>query len=356
MSSRPPEPLAAPSRLTVEFVPSQARAVELARADTLAVFGFGPQAAGDGDGDGADARWLRVPLVPLGTPQLEVWRGAGPVRHGFDAGIAHADDGALQFGAFELHDRAAEDMHAASEQAYARISAFWQRSGFPQVLRIWNYFDDITAGSGDAERYRQFNLGRARGLGSVDTRALPAATAIGSARAQGRVLQVYWLAARQAGTPLENPRQTAAWAYPRQYGAQSPSFARALLPPSAAIPLLISGTASIVGHASRHVDSLSGQIDETLANLDSLIEAARRLRPQLPARFDAGSRLKVYVRDVAQAPRVEQQLRARLGDVPLLLLHGDVCRQELAVEIEAMHGLIMGQPPAGETLPWASSV
>jgi len=339
MSAALSEPLPRSPRLAVELVAPEALAAELARPDTLAVFGFGPEApTRDAVGD---ARYLRVPLAPLDQARLEVWRGAGPASAGFDGGIAHADDGELQFGAIELRDRDADDMLAASERAYAQASAFWRGSGFPHLLRIWNYFDEITWGEGDDERYRQFCIGRVRGLGQVDTAALPAATAIGS-NDGGRVLQVYWLAARRPGTPLENPRQTSAWRYPREYGPQPPSFARALLPPPGALPLFVSGTASIVGHASQHAGSLAPQLDETLANLDSLLDAARERRPGLPAALDASTRLKVYVRDAAQAAAVERLLRAHLGDaVPWLLLHGDVCRRELQVEIEGMHGVIM---------------
>ena len=90
-----------------------------------------------------------------------------------------------------------------------------------------------------------------------------------------RVLQVYWLAARVAGTPLENPRQVAAYRYPRQYGPQSPTFARAMLPPAGSdMPLLLSGTASVVGHETRHPGDVLAQLDETFANLDSLLDIA----------------------------------------------------------------------------------
>ena len=155
-----------------------------------------------------------------------------------------------------------------------------------------------------------------------------------------RVLQVYWLAAREPGTPLENPRQVSAYRYPREYGPQSPTFARALLPPSPRVPLLLSGTASIVGHASQHADSLRAQLDETLTNLDSLLGAARERAPTLSPHLDGTSRLKVYVRDAADADAVAAQLEARLGTrVPWLMLHADVCRRELLVEIEGMHGV-----------------
>ena len=164
----------------------------------------------------------------------------------------------------------------------------------------------------------------------------PAATAIGHPQRSGR-FQLYWLSAQQAGTPLENPRQLQAWRYPRQYGPQPPGFARALLPTSDAMPLLLSGTAAVVGHASQHGDSLEAQLDEVLINLQSLIDTARQQRPALPAALGPGSPLKVYVRDAAALPQVDALLQARLPGVPRLLLHGHVCRRELAVEIDGSH-------------------
>ncbi len=322
-------------QLVVDYVPPDSLAHWLEQPDTLAVFGFGVPAPASSP----DPRFLQVPLPALATPMLELWRSAGPTTRYRRDGIAISQDPQLQFGVLELAETDG-DILLASEQAYARLRAFWRDSGYPHLLRVWNYLDAITDGDDDAERYRQFCVGRVRGLGPVDTGTLPAATAIGC-RDGRRVLQVYWLAAREPGLPLENPRQVSAYHYPRQYGPQSPSFARALLPPASAdMPLMLSGTASIVGHASRHLDSLHAQLDETLANLDSLITAARAHRPGLPSRLDASSRLKVYVRDAADGAEVERHLRTRLGaDVPLLLLHADVCRRELMVEIEGMHGL-----------------
>src|SRR3546814_7749099 len=59
------------------------------------------------------------------------------------------------------------------------MTSFVGASQTPHLLRVWNYLDAITFGDGDAERYREFCVGRARGLGDFDTNALPAATAIG---------------------------------------------------------------------------------------------------------------------------------------------------------------------------------
>ena len=58
---------------------------------------------------------------------------------------------------------------------------------------------------------------------------------------------------------------------------------------------------------------------------------ARTTRP------GASTRLKVYVRDADALPAVEALLQQRLPGVPRLLLHGHVCRRELAGEIDGSH-------------------
>ena len=323
--------------LQVDYVDSTTLADWLAQPDVLAVFGFGPGAPG-----ADDPRYLRVPLAPLGEAPLEVWRGNGIVESGYAGAIRCSSDGELLFGAIEVAEGEG-GIEEASRTAYAAMSAFVADRGFPHLLRIWNYLDAITHGEGDAERYRQFCVGRAQGLGAFETELLPAATAIGRCDDE-RVLQVYWLAAKAPGKPVENPRQVSAYRYPRQYGPQSPSFARAMLPPArAAMPLLLSGTAAVVGHASQHSESVPAQLDETLANLDSLVGAARGLAPALPAAFGPGSPLKVYVRRPADEAAIAAQLDALLDPpAPRLLLHAHVCRRELLVEIDGAHGAATG--------------
>lgn len=327
---------AAPARLRIDYLDAAPDAV-LAADDTLAVIGFGGAAGHD------DPRFLRVPLPPDGAAPLECWHGHGPVTRGRADGIAWAEDGALQFGHLVLDGGASShdgDLAARAADAYARMRAFTRARGYPHLLRAWNYLDGITRGDGDGERYRVFCVGRARGLGDLPPSAFPAGTAIGFPEADGtrQRLLVYWLAARRPGVPLENPRQLSAWRYPRQYGPQPPSFARAMLPASDALPLLISGTAAVVGHESRHADSVGAQLEETLANLDSLLAAAHARRPGLPPRMGAGTRLKVYVREADELATVRHWLSARLDPgVRFLVLHAAVCRRELRVEIDGSH-------------------
>ena len=337
-----PAPLDAsrPPRLRVDYVDDATPAQLLAEPDVLAVLGFGDDAPRLDD-----PRYLRVPLQPYGHAPLEVWRTHAPVAAGRDHGIAWSCDGQLLFGAIEVDEPAGHDgdgdhsgILLAAEHAYRQLARSVSGSDYPHLLRVWNYLDAITLGDGDSERYRQFCIGRARGLGDFDTATLPAATAIGRCD-DARTIQVYWLAARTPGVPVENPRQVSAYRYPRQYGPQAPSFARAMLPPSgSAMPLLLSGTAAVVGHVSRHAGELQAQIEETFANFDALLGAARAVRPPLPPGFGPGTRLKVYVRDEADLPLVAAALEARFGDrVPRILLHAAICRRELAVEIDGVH-------------------
>ena len=111
----------------------------------------------------------------------------------------------------------------------------------------------------------------------------------------------------------------------------SPTFARATV--AADGTLLISGTASIVGHSSVHDDNTIAQLDETLRNLSAL----RALATTAPA---ARTLFKVYVRDAAHADSIATRLRcsvpAKFQPCEVIYLAADICRRELLVEIEAL--------------------
>ncbi|MFC4726892.1 pteridine-dependent deoxygenase [Coralloluteibacterium thermophilus] len=317
----------APSALRVGYEDAAAEHL-LADPRVLAVIGFAGTPARH-----ADPRRLDVGLRPLAGPApVEVWRSAGTVEVARHDGHAYAHDGRLAFVAFEVVEGEA-GIGAAAREAYARLGAFLQGTPYRHPLRIWNYFDDITLGEGDDERYRHFCVGRAQGLGEVP-RQFAAATGIGCQRPAGpdSVLQVYALCAREAGTAIENPRQVSAYRYPRQYGPQPPSFARAMH--AAGLPLMLSGTASIVGHETVHAGDVAAQLGETLLNLDSLVQAAAAADPAHPPRLGAEAVLKAYVRHPETAPQIAGILAERLPQTPVLLLAADICRRDLLLEID----------------------
>lgn len=326
-----------PLRITLEDPAS----LQTGENHRLAVIRFGAATAVSD----ADPREVTIGLPPLdGPPRVEIWRAPRVDETGFMDGIGYARTPDVLFGRLLITEPMS--MAGAAEAAYLRLIAFHRGLGYDHLLRTWNYFPDIhAADDGDAgsmlDRYQAFCVGRHRALVATgyDETALPAATAIGS---QGDGLLVYFLAARAPGEQIENPRQVSAFRYPAEYGPQSPSFSRATLKrwDGERPHLYISGTASIVGHASVHVEDCLKQLDEIVENLRAIVEAANaRLAPEQHIDGPGGlGLLKVYLREPAHVAAVRERLTQLVGTrVPVLFLRGDVCRRDLWVEIEGLH-------------------
>ncbi|MEX2575754.1 MAG: class I SAM-dependent methyltransferase, partial [Halofilum sp. (in: g-proteobacteria)] len=274
-----------------------------------------------------------------GDLQHECWQAPEPIERGESEGLLWATaDGLLMLSLTQPVPREA-DLAEPTRLAYRRLVQFAWEQGYPALLRLWNYVPHINAGSGDAERYRRFCVGRNIALEeeSIAERELCAATAVGT---HGERLLVHALAGRIPGIPVENPRQVSAYRYPRIYGPRSPSFARAtaLERPGGNQALLISGTASIVGHRSLHVGDAGAQLNETVCNLDTLLgEAAQQLDNPGLARFGERSLLRAYLRDRQWGPAVAQRLGEQWPAAHVAILEADICRSDLLVEIEAYH-------------------
>lgn len=302
-------------------------------ADTLCLFRYGQSTAA------ADARVVAVPLALLpGSGHGELWSSRLPVRHGWDGDAGWSENGEVMVLHLRLEEHQLAPLADAVAGAYRGVAEVLARRGYPELLRVWHYLGDINQGEGDDERYRQFCIGRYRALADrpdFESR-LPAASAIGS-RCGGLTMIV--LAGRQPGLQVENPRQVSAFRYPRAYGLRSPSFSRAtLLPWADGVRLLVSGTSSIVGHATADAGDPLAQLRQTAVNLESLL--AHAVRSRLPGRdpveFTAES-YTVYLRHPEHLPRVQSELRRLFGDTPLQVLAGDICRRELLVEVEGSY-------------------
>ncbi len=290
-----------------------------------------------------------LPLLHPGGPVADLWCASalapvqqrGPVRY--------AASGQWLHGSVEINDRCIEGgLQPAAQQAYAALFDVLADSTCPHLLRLWNYVPDINVDDGLGERYRQFNAGRQRAF--IDARCsafsgAPSACALGSS-AGG--LRVQFLAGSNAPLAIENPLQVSAYHYPIDYGPTSPTFSRAAVADAGGgrHVLFISGTASIVGHASVHVGNVRRQTQQTLDHIDALCtEAARRSG----AVFDAGDlACTIYVRHAEDLPVVRDQFERHMGPASraacgALYVRADVCRAELLVEIEA-HGFA---PSAG---------
>lgn len=235
-------------------------------------------------------------------------------------------------------------LQRATEDAYAQIFALLSELDYPHVWRYWNYMAEINEPADGLERYRQFNLGRqaafdmaGRNLAEHVTAAC--ALGFGAPQQSPSALCVALLAGKTKPVPIENPRQLRAIDYPAQYGPRSPLFSRAALARLGDQSVLfVSGTASIVGHESLHMDDVVAQTRETLTNIEAIVTEANRLlsaNSGPPAFNLADLSYRVYVRHAADVSQIHAEMVRWIGvPVSALFLQADVCRLELLVEIE----------------------
>ncbi len=305
-----------------------------------AIVGKGPYAANAGS-------W---PVQAVAAPRLgstreqwqELWQTDADCESGEFAGIVFRRNAELLYGVLQLAEgdfvsrTDCPPLQAASEAAYRRIFALLDAQALPQLWRVWNYFADINRESDGLERYRQFNIGRHEAFQAYGRTAggqVPAACAIGL---RDGPLNIAFIAGRQLPLAIENPRQVSAYAYPPEYGPRSPTFSRAVL---VTLPqqniLFLSGTASIVGHRTVHLNDVAGQCRETLDNIAAVVDEANR-RGQTAFSM-AELTYRAYLRHGNDFPALHAALAERLGDdASVVCLQADICRSDLLVEIEAM--------------------
>lgn len=322
---------------------SRGEATDHGHGRWLAVVRYGCVEPGEPGSPAGRSAGPCVPLPVLGSgPEVEAWVASGPVLAARRGGVELASDARLLFGHVRRSDADPARLEAATLEAFREVLMATASEGYPELLRVWasvpRINEEETTEEGERlERYKAFCRGRGAAFeeawGHGFTRRLPASTAVGSATGE---FVVHFLSAGVPGVHVENPRQVAAYLYPRSYGPTSPSFARATrLPDALGSALFVSGTASIVGHGSLHPDSLAEQTRETVRNLERVREAAERPGAG-PGRL-VWSLFKVYLRraeDEAEARRLLAELTG--GRVPTLFLRADVCRHELLIEIEAV--------------------
>jgi chorismate lyase / 3-hydroxybenzoate synthase len=263
----------------------------------------------------------------------------------------------------DIPDCAALDAAAlerAVSEAYRTVADSLRASGHHPV-RFWNFVPGIHADmGGGVDRYMVFNAGRYAafeewfGQAALFTRTVPTASAVGIGSG---ALAIHALGGRDAGLPVENPRQVPAYRYSARYGPIPPCFARGTIVRGLPVRpgdagetpvLLVGGTASIVGENSLHDRDARQQALETFENLAELVAAARRQIGGDPsashdaprAAFDAFTELRVYVVRDIDASLLREMVTERFGRTARIeFAQADLCRRELLVEIEGLAAL-----------------
>ncbi len=313
-------------------------------------------------------------LHPLDLPRVEIGPAPPPWVEAVMAGAAQVwssrqdglDQRVLRCGGLELASVAvpgarlldAEALQKETRRAYQALLTASEGRPLkhptePQrerhIVRIWNFIPEILEPLGELpHRYMVFNAGRYDALAawyrSHDSFPVTLATATGTGH-KGDDLVLHALTTSQPGVPVENPRQIPSYRYSFRYGPRPPAFARAtrvVLAGAHESALLVGGTASILGEDSQHDEDLEAQANETAANLNALLHSA------LAGADDARSAqeccelsrfrsVRIYYPVAEHRERIEEIAQRTFSAAETVeLLHWDLCRPELLIEIEGV--------------------
>jgi len=297
----------------------------------------------------AESTLLQIPLPLLEDKaclQEFFLTNTTPLMNSFTiphATVRYSKTGEFVFGCINsIQDLSVQGIEKTSLQAYSAMLQLCQDLKMPNILRIWNFVPHINAPEGETERYRLFCTGRWQAFKkyqqTVDYGS-PAACALGSF---DDTLKIAFLASTRKPQSIENPRQVSAYFYPEQYGKIPPVFSRAaLFHQHNGTTLFISGTASIIGHASCHRNNIQAQTHETLRNLSALLAQVDLIENNEQKEANAQqswSLSELYCRIYIRHPEHFQVIKSILqqaGIKQAVYLQGDICREELLLEIEA---------------------
>ena len=291
-------------------------------------FIFGAQTPAVSFGDHA----LQVRVSNAACPEdPEVWKIPDGVRR--QRGAFHCvESDQYRLGAASIAVKA-ETLAEQSEDLFESILC---DIGGCSLYRVWLFVPRINdRPGGGLENYQQFCKGRAlafeRHTDRDLTSKIPAASAVGT---DGQHLTVVYFAGRTEARHIENPRQTPAYRYPREYGPKAPAFARATaFDYKGDTALFVSGTSSIL--ASESVGAtIETQLETTLENIDIVTRRS-------PSSRNSRRKIRVYLRHEKDLSYVQTTLSEHYlkpsDEVTYVI--ADICRKELQIEIEVTIGL-----------------
>jgi hypothetical protein len=232
-----------------------------------------------------------------------------------------------------------------SETAFNSFENLLTRAGlnFRSVIRQWNYIENITGFDGDKQRYQEFNNVRAGFYGEhFNLNGFPAATGIGMNRGGVIIEFVAVEAAEAISLPLNNPEQVAAHGYSENVlvgnelkRKSTPKFERArYLELFDKKQIFISGTASIRGEKTVGISDPVKQTEITIQNMQRLYSpdilsalTENSLRPVY-------GHARVYVKNRKDFAAIKKTFKSYYGNLPVVYIIADICREDLLVEIE----------------------
>jgi enamine deaminase RidA (YjgF/YER057c/UK114 family) len=241
--------------------------------------------------------------------------------------------------------------------SFERMQLILSKEGLTMdhLVRQWNYIPEILKTSVENGRtyqnYQLFNDIRQYHYGIYKRNGIyPAATGIGMDTGP---VTIDFMAVRPNDSTvtagLKNPNQTNAYQYGQEVLVGSPLkeneikkaplFERAKYIGSAAEGLVfISGTASIAGEQTIGLNDVAEQTNITINNISNLTSEANLKSIGIASKQSSAvpTYLRVYVKNTCPEDRntIKKICTQRYGDIPILYVKADICRDNLLVEIE----------------------
>ena len=235
--------------------------------------------------------------------------------------------------------------HENTLQAFSALQQVFTKQGFHirDIVRQWNYLEDILGCDDDKQRYQEFNNVRAEVYADAFTEnGYPAATGIGMNRG-GVIIEFIAVQSEEVvSKPVDNPDQISAHQYSEEVlvGEEcmlkaTPKFERArYLGVGSRQLIMISGTASIIGERTIGVGDPKKQTEVTIENLKRLYSPTVLQRNAIDTTGAKFGHARVYVKNKSDYPIIHKTVTNLLGDLPAVYIMADVCRDDLLVEIE----------------------
>lgn len=210
------------------------------------------------------------------------------------------------------------------------------------IIRQWNYIEGIIAEEGIHQNYQDFNDVRTEMYGAhFNECGYPAATGIGIN--QGGII-IEFIAMRSTSaitSPIDNKQQISAHHYSKDVlkGACSikttPKFERARYLKCFNHGLIfISGTASILGEETIGINDPAKQTEITIRNIRQLYSRQVIDGLSISNKRPTYGHARVYVKKEKDFEAIRRVCYQKYGDLPMVFIKADVCREELLVEIE----------------------
>lgn len=288
-----------------------------------------------------DVPYQFIEVEHISENYAEVWYTSEEVEYSYElCDIAQSDSYCFLSVSVETD----EGYIKCTEDAYERLLHKLNKEKYI-VIRFWNYIPDINEKGECEDVYKEFCHGRENIFNKYFEDGFliyPAATGIGC---KGKKLCISLIAVSKQFIVknIENPSQTPAFKYPKQYGNSSPKFSRATYFVNDMQQLtVLSGTASIVGSQTIGINNITIQTSTTIENI-SILLSDTNLNKYGISDFSCENNLqylKIYIKNWNDYPIVKRICENKFCKKNLVFQQNDICRDELMVEIEGVFSAI----------------